>query len=210
MQRPWSLYNKEEKLRIDDLKSEHVRIILLAIPTVRMSDWYACQEGDVHWQPIGEIPEFYEDVRQLKGKNAADAKVYQAPVEEKSQPFVPKSQVRRPLFEDAPEGLNDTGKTLQVDLARTKERRTTRRYTRQLMFKVSKNGKKFECETEDISMAGVSLLSPLPDWLPNSFKAELHFNKSKVKVMCARVSATQLKFVDAESWDVIRSWIVNW
>ncbi len=204
MQRPWSLYNKEEKLRIDDLKPEHVRIILLAIPTARMGDWYACMEGDVHWQPIGSIPEFYEDVRQMKGKPDD-----MPSTSRHDPPAAPPQAPRRPLFEDAPVDLK-TDPTLQVDSSRTKERRTARRYARHLNFKIAQDGKVFACETLDVSMSGMSLERELPDWVGKTFKAELNLNKTTVWVKCTRVSETKLKITDSDSWDVIRQWIVNW
>lgn len=204
MEKPWSLYNKEEKLRIDDLKSEHVRIILLAIPTARMTDWYACQEGDLHWQPIGAIPEFYEDVRQIKGKGALPE-----PEAEAQEKPTPQSPPRRPLFEDSPEDLR-TDPTLQVDTASTKERRTARRYPRKLMFKVLQGGKSFQSATVDVSMSGLSIEQQLPNWVPKTFHAELQLNKTNIRVLCSRVSESKLKIMESESWDVIRQWIVNW
>ena len=121
MQKPWSMYNKTEKLRIDDLKTEHVKIILLAIPNSKMGEWYACQEGDLHWQPISAIPEFYEDVRQLKG-NALDGQAedgsaapeLQLETDQESKP-AKKQDARRPLFEDAPDDLLLTDPALAVD-----------------------------------------------------------------------------------------------
>lgn len=206
MQKPWSLYNKEEKLRIDDLKPEHVRIILLAIPMARMTDWYACQEGDVHWQPISSIPEFYEDVRQIKGKPT------DIPAPTKADPAATRqTDPRRPLFEDAPEEMLKTDPTLQVENLKTKERRTARRYNRMLNFKINEgSGKIFECETVDVSMNGLSLERDLPDWVNKHFQAELHFHGRTVKVKCTRVSSTKMKLVDSDAWDVLRKWIVNW
>lgn len=205
MQRLWSLYNKEEKLRIDDLTPEQVRIILLAIPTARMPDWYACQEGDIHWQPIGSIPEFYEDVRQIKGQSQPKTEE-----QEEAIPPVNKPVQRRPLFEEAPLDLSVTDPTLQVDSSATDERRSARRYPRKLNFKVIQGGKTFETETMDVSMNGLSLEQALPQWVPKSFRAELRLNKTNVIVLCQRVSDNQMKIMDADSWDVIRKWIVNW
>lgn len=206
MQRPWSLYNKEEKLRIDDLKPEHVRIILLAIPTVRMTDWYACQEGDVHWHPISSIPEFYEDVRQIKGKSA------DTPVAAKPDPLAtPVQPPRRPLFEEAPEEMLKTDPTLQVENLNTRERRTARRYNRILNFKINDGvGKIFECETVDVSMNGIALERDLPDWVTKNFQAELSLHGRSVKIKCSKVSTAKMKLVDADGWDVLRKWIVNW
>lgn len=234
MQKPWSLYNKEDKLRVDDLTPEQVRIVLLATASKRMSHWYACQEGDVHWQPIDAIPEFYEDVRQIKGtpdddddrdKEVSITKTSEnltphsvtmkipglAPLDPESAqspPPVAKAVQRRPMFEDPPE--DGTAPTLQIEFTRTKERRTARRYPRVLGFKISASGKTFQCETVDISMAGLLIDQDLPDWAQKTFTAELSLNQNTIKVMCTKVSERKLKMKDSSSWDVIRAWIVNW
>ncbi len=219
MQKPWSLYNKEDKLRVDDLTSEQVRIVLLATASKRMSHWYACQEGDVHWQPVDAIPEFYEDVRQIKGKPGDDDdRDKEVSVDEPSiklsapaaaeAPPVTKAVQRRPLFEEAP--AEATSPTLQVDNARTKERRTARRYPRRLGFRIVLDDQTFNCETVDISMAGLSLEADLPAWVPRTFAAELSMNKYSIKIMCTKVGDRKLKLKDSSSWDVIRAWIVNW
>lgn len=231
MQRPWSMYNKTEKLRVDDLKPEHVKIILLSIPNSKMNEWYACQEGDLHWQPIGSIPEFYEDVRNLKGNALAPkeqprevdleddnspleaqkpAKKAPASIVSENESAVKKQDARRPLFEDFDGDLLKTDPALMVDTATTKERRTARRYQRNLTFKVIQGGKSFQAETEDISMSGLSLKDKLPEWVPKNFRAEISSNKSNVRVLCVKVDDNKLKLTDADSWDVIRAWLVNW
>ena len=199
MYKPWSLYNKEEKLRIDDLKIEQVKIILLSIPTARMGDWYGCMEGDLHWQPLVAISEFYEDVRELKGNFQAKPEL--APLPQSS---------RRPLFEDGPHEEPSGEPSLMVDFVQTKERRTARRYSRQLIFKVIQGEKSFQSATVDVSMAGLSLAEELPDWVGKNFRAELTLNKTNVLIQCARVDNKKLKLTDADSWDVIRKWLVNW
>jgi hypothetical protein len=192
----WSLYNKEEKLRIDDLKAEQVRTILLSIPTAKISLWYACKENDVHWQPLSAIAEFHEDVNVIRGESIPDSKP------------VPDKPPRRPLFEEAPGGNTET--TLLVDSVQTSERRSARRYRRKLNLIVINGGQSFNCETLDISMGGISLSKDLPTWVPNIFKAELDLNQNRVSVICSKVSSSTVKLKEAESWDLIRQWIVNW
>ncbi len=141
MQKPWSLYNNEEKLRVDDLTSEQVRIVLLATSNARMSHWYACQEGDVHWQPIGAIPEFYEDVRQIKGAPEGDHLTHTEAESAPASPVVKAAPERRPLFEEMPEEATST--QLQVENSRTVERRSARRFERRLGFKIAMGGENF-------------------------------------------------------------------
>lgn len=241
------MYNQIEKLRIDDLKTEHVRIILLAIPTRRMAQWYACREGDMQWQPISDIPEFYEDVRALKGLSpageaksdprlAAEVKAADmldtrtmkprknkpvssraamsseatAPPKAPKQPPVKSAQMeRRPLFEDAPPEFA-TDPAFNVVTSRAKERRSARRYPRVLDFQVKLGDKIFQCQTRDISIGGISLSDTLPKWVPKTFRAKVSHKGSVVRLLCDRVTDSKLRVVQAESWELIRKWIVNW
>lgn len=217
MQTYWSLYNNVEKLRIDDLKPEQVRLILLSIPTVRMKDWFACRQGEVHWQPLMDIPEFYEDVRALRG-NLDDLKAspqIPSPPVVNAAPVAPPAPARpkhRPMFEEAPSQI-ETLSTLEVHPSDLSERRSARRYQRRLLFRVIQGGKQFETETVDVSMSGLSLTDPIPAWAPKTFPAEVSLNGQNLSVVVGRVSAAEhnkLKLLDADSWDVLRTWIVNW
>ncbi|MBX3022306.1 MAG: PilZ domain-containing protein [Bdellovibrionales bacterium] len=226
----WSLYNQLEKLRIDALKTEHVRIILLAIPTRRMGQWYACREGDMTWLPISEIAEFYEDVRAMKGLapagEAASDKELAAAVQRADVPSDERRKTsvkterppaafheRRPLFEEAPAEEAET-----VDLktstgivaAPVKERRAARRYPRELEFKVRGKEESFVCETQDISLNGIALKRPLPKWVPKTFKAKLSSGDVSVRILCGKVSDSSLRIMEVESWEILRKWIVKW
>jgi hypothetical protein len=219
MEELWSLYNKDEKLRIDDLKTEHVRVILLSIPNRRMHEWYACREGDMQWQAIGDIPEFYEDVRALKGTAAQPSernRMLDPDEEPQEKPKAagrparkPGSPPRRPLFEEPPAEVK-TDPALNVVTTRKKERRSGRRYPRHVEFAIKYEGKQFVCQTRDIAIGGLSLNEPLPSWVPKTFRAKLSLKRTSVRVLCSKVTPSKLKLLEAESWDVIRSWIVNW
>ncbi len=218
MQGRWSLYNKEDKLRVDDLSPEQVKTILLAIPTSRMKDWYACRGGEVHWHGISEIPEFYEDVRALRGTtdSANDVNVSADAAKNVNGQAAPMPPARpaaphRPMFEDAQ--TNMTSPTLAMDHVQAKERRSARRYHCRLEFKIIQGGKAFNSETQDVSMTGMALQEALPTWVPKTFRAEVSHNGQVLSIVAARVekaSANRLRILEAESWEVLRRWIVNW
>jgi hypothetical protein len=203
MHKCWSLYNKEEKLRIDDLRVDQVKTILLAIPSSRIGEWYACCEGDLSWQSLADVPDFYEEAMEHKGKDPHVA------VKADTAPSTTKPQVaRRPLFEDAADAADTT---LQMESAQTKERRSARRYVRNLNFRLSgTTGLKFMCETANISMSGISLTEALPPTTPKNFRAELSLDGTNLRILCNKVSDTTVKILEADAWDVLRNWIVNW
>lgn len=218
MQSRWNLYNKEDKLRVDDLTQEQVKTILLAIPSSRMAHWYACRGGDVHWHCLTEIPEFYEDVRAFRGVQddapTAPPQVAASPTQPKqsSPPPVPgneqKETNQRALFEAG----DLTSPTLAVELANTRERRSARRYKCRLEFKVIQGGKSFLSETQDVSMTGMALKDGLPTWLPKTFRAQVSLNGQALSIVAARIDkadSTRLKIIESESWDVLRRWIAN-
>jgi len=195
MDRPWSLYNKFEKLRIDDLRTDQVRTILLSIATRRIPDWYACRQGDINWQPLEEVPDFYEEVRELKGDR------------DPAKPLI-KAKERRPMFEDF--GGAEGASNITIENEPSMERRSARRYERQLTFRAFAGGVPFVAKTLDISMSGFSLESPLPTQLANKFEADLELNGKILRVTCEKVGPSKVRIINANSWDLLRQWLVNW
>lgn len=214
MHKCWSLYNRVEKLRIDDLTKDQVRTILLAVPTSKMAEWFACREGEMHWQPIRDFPEFYEDASMMKGEFQPEAEATSsASTNIHTAVTVPgkaskKAEVRRPMFEEpSPE---PTSSTLKIESVPTKERRSARRYVRNLNFYATADGEKFECATRDISMAGISLTEQLPKAFVKNFRAELRLGNARIKILVGRVNSTSVKIQECEAWDQLRQWIVSW
>jgi hypothetical protein len=208
----WSLYNSVDKIQIDDLKTEQVRTVLLSIPTVKMKDWMICRKGSLHWQSILQVPDFYEDVRDLKGDTqnlqASDLE-HQSPKQRSAPP-----DARRPLFEEIDLDAEETLSLMNAGQGEVKERRSARRHMKSLRFEVIQGGQTFKTETVDVSMAGLSLEEKLPDWAKKEFLAVVSLNDHKMKLRVSRVdddsSKTKLKIVEAEHWDVLRSWVVGW
>lgn len=216
MDRLWSLFNQIEKLRIDHLKTRDVRIILLAIPASQVRHWYACQDGDQNWKPLLYVDEFYDDV-QTNAKVPPVAKQEipdktpvpsMAPAAAERNAAKPVKEERRPMFEEAPDLTADS--TLAMESIPAQERRSARRYLRDILFTIEgTDNQRFHCATHDISVTGLSLTSKLPDWAQKNFKGRLQSGSEVVKVFCKRVSDTQLKILEAEPWETIRSWIVQ-
>lgn len=213
MERSWSLYNKVERLRVDDLRPEQVRTIMLGIPSSQVHNWYACQEGDLHWVALQSLPEFHVDYMGA----AAIPEMDEPPLAKASgdnfsepllTPSVPKTKPRRPLFEDSPEPLL-TNPALEVVKTEINERRSARRYHKKLAFSVLIEGQSFASQTVDVSMGGMSIRDPLPAWVTKHFRAQLMLNQQTVIVFCKRVSASQIRIMDCDSWEVLRHWIVQ-
>ena len=209
----WSLYNSVDKIQIDDLKTEQVRIVLLSIPTVKMKDWMICRKGNLHWQSILQVPDFYDDVRELKGDTQAlkPGDLNDEPPKKSGNPAPPS---RRPLFEDIDIDSEETLSLMNAGQGDVRERRSARRHLKALRFEVVQGGKTFHTETVDVSMSGMSLEEGLPEWAKKEFLAVISLNDHKMKLRVSRVdedkSHTKLKIVDAEHWDVLRSWVVGW
>ena len=211
----WSLYNSVDKIQIDDLKSEQVRIVLLSIPTVRMKDWMICKKGELHWQSLLQAPEFFDDVRDLKGDTE---NISLNDLSTQSRPDKFKSQApptRRPLFDDinleAEQTLSlmDQGSNIEV-----KERRSARRHNKVLGVEISGQAEVFETQTQDVSMSGMNFKDPLPDWVKKKFSISLSFKGRSMKVLCERIdgdsSQTKARILEVEHWEVLKDWVVGW
>lgn len=206
----WSLYNSVDKIQIDDLKTEQVRIVLLSIPTTRVKDWMICKKGDLHWQSILSVPEFHEDVRDLRGDTQNLSSDHLEP--KSKTPSAPPH--RRPMFEDIDIDSEETLSVMGGDEMHVKERRSARRYHKKLKFSVIQGGRSFETETLDVSMSGMSLEESLPEWTKKKFPATVSFNGHHLKLIVERVAedhgGNKIQIVDADHWDVLRSWVVGW
>ncbi|HAG91208.1 MAG TPA: hypothetical protein DCL41_05020 [Bdellovibrionales bacterium] len=208
----WSLYNTVEKIQIDDLKTEQVKIVLLSIPTSRMKDWVVLKKGTVNWQPLAVHPEFYDDVNDLRGQ--VELNVPADPTKISQENKKPAPPDRRPLFEDVDLDAEQTLSIMDAGNYSVKERRSARRQNRSLKFEVIHGGKHFETETKDISMSGMSLKDPLPEWLTKEFPAKLHLGNQVIDIRAIRArkgkSDTALVIVEANPWALLRTWVVGW
>lgn len=198
----WSLYNREEKLRIDDLSIKQVKVILLAISSRRLADWYACQRGQIGWLPLTQVKEFRQEVEEIR--TPTEPMQMAAGAEPGGGPAP-----RRPAFELHVVDDSKSVPTLVVDAKSIKERRNARRYARHLKFACAVEDQLFTCETNDVSMTGFSLTEELPHWVPKVFKAELSLNNHSTSILCERVSDKKIKIASADNWDLLRRWIVN-
>lgn len=208
-QKCWSLYNKEDKLRVDELTLDQVQTIMLAIPAGRIDSWYACREGDLQWQRLAEVEEFYEEASEIKARapleeqsvtrtlTATGTETYIAPKARAAIKKVPISEAKTRV-EKPP--------TLE---AIARERRSARRFVKNLKFRMVNGGNKFESETLDVSMAGLSLKESLPADAPKSVRANLELEGKRVKVLCNRISDRSLKILEADRWDLLRQWLIS-
>jgi hypothetical protein len=189
---------------------------MLAIPMAKMSLWYACREGDLQWQSLTDVADFYDHANKIRHTATPTEEVTETatasgvtngpPAPKKSKS---KAGPRRPLFEEPAEPTK-TDRTLTVETTNVKERRVARRFVRNLKFAMANGSDKFECVTLDVSMAGLSLKDDLPADTPKSFRAELRLNDGRVKILCNRISDRSAKILEADSWDLLRQWIMSW
>lgn len=214
MERTWSLYNRVEDLRVDDLRPDQVRTIMLAIPPSQLSNWYACQEGDLQWVALESVSEFYMDAMANRQKSTPLAK---AAGDDSGTPdfngvILPvsrsKTNQRRPLFEDMPENVEAPDFEVKNEEDR-EERRTSVRYPRKIAVSAVVGTNTFSTHSENVSMGGMKTVHPIPDWLPRTFKAQLSLNGQTVNVYCKKIGAQQVRLMDADSWEIIRQWLVN-
>lgn len=211
----WSLYNEEEKLRIDDLTAQQVKIIMLAISSRRMQEWYACPQGKMAWLPLAEVEEFHQNSIETETVEVPLQKAsgggYSAPVNTsrpEPKPTPTKSKPKLAAVETV-EIDNRSSPTLMVDLTQTKERRSARRYARKWRFKCTINDQIFTCETVDVSVTGIKINTALPQWVPKVFKAEITLGMYSIEILCERVSSKKIKISGTENLDLLRRWIVN-
>ncbi|NCN41970.1 PilZ domain-containing protein [bacterium] len=209
----WSLYNKSDKIQIDDLKTEQVKVVLLSISSMKMKDWEICKKGTVHWQPLALHPDFYEEVENLKGSSMGPTSSESA----STPPYqnAPSSgESKSSLFDEIDLDSEETLSLMDGAHVDVEERRSARRHHRILKFEIIQGEKRFETETKDISMSGMKLKEPLPDWIKSEFRAQVSLNDQVVDLRVARLSKdkkdTSVKILDASTWGLLKSWVIGW
>ena len=197
MELSWSLYNKIERLRVENLSTAQVRTILLSIPTRRLDQWYACASDQLRWLPLADHATFFEDVRVFRGAEAAGhLQIARAPAPLKlvgAPPEAPAEWI---------EGSDFDLSTLALS-----ERRAARRVSRRCEFVVAGGPGEFRSLTKDLSFGGLSIETALPAWVPKTFRATLSTAGKTAEILCTRVSDSNFQIVESDSWPVLHSWL---
>lgn len=151
----WSLFHHDEKNQIDDLKTDQVEAIWAAIPKSQRSQWLIWRESFRTWKPFTEFSLLIEDLRKERPRS-------------EPPPMPPKviEDQEREIEALLESEFNLTTTARNLALA---ENRKQGRYDGKFKLRVRSADKVYDGQTANISMEGMLLQKPLPDWVPKYF-----------------------------------------
>lgn len=210
----WSLYNMEERHRVDDLPLSHLLIILSAIPPARLDDWVAWRPGAKDWQTLETYPELSETLETLRhlyehtGPFPMD-RPDQTPLYSETVSRQQESSTQINLEPD--ENENSSELELELNFDRDADRRTARRFKTDLLVEVKAGKNRFVSHTVDISMKGMRIRDALPEWVPLQFQATLYKEGHSINLLCRRVqrTTTQARIEAVQSPGALRQWLMK-
>lgn len=207
----WSLFNTAEKHRIDDLPLNHVLIILPSIPPAQLGDWVAWRPGERSWQSLDRFPEFEQTLIAMNQQAAAA----DAPLASGPEPAAAEATGENfsELFIEPKKGSVDESGAIEIEtnFDSRKDRRRSPRFKKDWVVEIRVGNNRFVSKTADISLRGLRVRDPFPDWLPLQFQATLLNSGHSLTLFCSRLSRSrnQARIEVISSPGVLSQWLMR-
>lgn len=178
----WSLFQKNEKRQINDLRTEYVEVAYEVLPKADHDNWLIWREGFRSWKPLADFPALLKSLREAGGSTG-------------EQPPAPKISTvadnHRTSVQTRLERANANTTDLGGDLEFSEESEHNERdmrYPKKWEVRINAGGAKaLVNQTVDVSMRGLRLRDPLPRGLPNYFNVELRFYDQVIALVCSEM-----------------------
>ncbi len=201
----WSLYHTPEKRQLNNLRTGQVEAVFTALPKVHHGDWLIWREGFKVWKPLAEFPVLLQSLRNLKS------------VSENSPPPVPVGDIEE-IEKEIERKVASELLSLSLDDRRAQKKKFTNRPNRiAFSFQIQIQGSQgqiFQTGTQNISLNGLQLSEPLPNWVPKYFTLEVHNDDQVISLLCSGIQDEgeneiyRLRIEANDSYNILRSWIV--
>lgn len=150
----WCLYNKRNKKHLKGLTQSEVQSIVMALESEQVADWMVCYEGWAFWKSLKSIEALHLP--------------FERPIE--NIPSVYAEEGHRSIstidtFTKEMQGDFENIPDLVVESPDDFVDRAHERVDRVLQVIVDCNGQLFNTFSEDVSVGGVLVRDPLPDWV---------------------------------------------
>lgn len=185
----WSIYNKNEEVRIDHLRTAQVRSLLCGLRDEIIPSWVVWEEGSETWRPARMV------LPNLRGLDNAPAWPGYLPPD-------PSASVPRP--KPAPEVMQIWSK-----------QRATPRYNQSLEVQIDHGGRVLANRTVNISLGGMQLEKPLSEEINEAFHVIVRKGSDELHMRCRVVETTEdgertRLFIDhCNRINILRDWILK-
>jgi hypothetical protein len=185
----WSLFNELADRQIDGLKIEDAEFVVALIPTSERYSWLVWNDGLGDWINLIECQEL------------SKIPTMQSQIESKEIAAIKESISTKiePLIE-------------RID------QRLSRRFAKVLPVEVIGQSGSFFTQTEDISVGGIKVRDPIPDYIGKNFVIILS-NRSgeQIKLFCVAIrtpnakpdGAHRMRILGGEKVGLLRSWLLE-
>jgi hypothetical protein len=229
----WSIYNRAEEVRIDGLHAYQIKALLKNFESHSFSQWLIWQEGWVDWQELETVVDsLFPGVRERQVSirsvpkmqqnsgviaeqspltyNSIDVRSLTLDAELPQRPLVPVPKLDE-LVKEAQDQAKVPDRPVE---AKQDERRANTRFLVPMKLFLHIDGGVAKNETEDISLSGMKLKSPLQKEPKGSFDVTLLYQGTELALKCKLISSaddeprTRLMIEKCNRIDVLRGWII--
>lgn len=197
----WSLFNRDEKNQLDDLRTDQVEAIWAAVAKGQRPQWMIWREGFKTWKPFEDFPLLLEDLRKAS------------------------AAVPHPLPPEPPKKIEDQEREIEAMLDNEFKLTTTKRnpsladnrkqgrYEGKFKVRVRAGEHVFRTYTANISIEGMLLQRPLPSWVPKYFTLELSLDDSTIPLLCSAAKGSgrdrsRVRIESNDNCEILRRWMV--
>ncbi len=183
----WSLFHKNEKRQVDDLRTDAIEVVYEVIPLKDRADWLVWREGFRNWKPLDEFPQLILSLREAGQMNAPSIPAPAPAPIQKTEVFETRvaTTVQDRLARQG--SLNDSVELGIVDDSDLADR--DNRYVKKWELRILTGGKPVINQTVDISNRGMNLRDPVPKGLARYFNVELVVADLSIPLMCSEIKS---------------------
>ncbi len=201
----WSLYITFEGLTLESLDLSQVLAVVKSLDESSRQAWLVKRPYETQWRRLDDMPEIYEHV-------SGQISRFQGQVLPKAvgESYAP--NIETPLVIDWSDSDLRTLSTMKPHESTGSERRGARRFTQELTVRIVGSTQVFESHTVNISMTGLSLADPLPDWIPRRFSAYLLRNGQAIPFFGTQLSSgnsKRIRVTHVELKNLWRKWVLG-
>lgn len=164
---------------LEGLLFDEARAIISSLDSEKLAHWWAWRDDWADWRPACEVEGLSEMI--FRGLNTKPPELPQEVY--KSEKLLDPSEVAPQGFTMAA-SVQKNDDELQISNV-TFTLRAKRRFNKRLSVTIEHDQNVFKTFTKDVSVGGVQLEDPLPDWLSGDFKVRLGKPGSKTQIELA-------------------------
>ncbi len=193
----WCLIDGKTKKMVEGLLFDEARAVVSSLETTALEHWYAWRDDWVDWRRVNEVDGLTEMIFRQSDVAPPPAPSADASQTAFSDIKIPSGPQGLAVQSASPQGsgivdisliVNDSavpGTEPQEPSSDSQTNftvRTKRRFKKRYLIQIDIGGKTFQSFSRDISVGGINLEDPIPDWIEGNFKVRIGKPNSKKQI----------------------------